>query len=170
MHVDRGPVPGAIMPCVAQSQVHTELLRTKLIEFLLLCLFSFAGVGARGETRRRHVNPLWSGNKAADKGRWGWQRLLLHLSPSKEKMIYRVISTYTNNIAHVLPCCLHQHSVNCISTFCRGGNQLKYSQRCGRRNELLYFTANDLKRGGGGEGVRLLWWRGQDDISRLLFL
>lgn len=76
MHWDLGPVLGAIMSWVAQSQVHAEFLRTKLMEFLLFCFFfSFGEVGAQGETRRRHVNPLWLGNKAADKGRWGWQPL-----------------------------------------------------------------------------------------------
>lgn len=35
----------------------------------LLFFFSFGEVRARGETRRRHVNPLWLRNKAADKGK-----------------------------------------------------------------------------------------------------
>lgn len=63
-----GTSSGAIMSRIAQSQVHAELSRTKLMEFLLLCLCCVE-VRAQGETRRMHVNLLWLGNKAADKGR-----------------------------------------------------------------------------------------------------
>lgn len=45
MHRDLGHVLGAIMACVPQSQVHAVFLRTKLMEFLLLCFFFWRSRG-----------------------------------------------------------------------------------------------------------------------------
>lgn len=104
---DLRPVAGAIMSCVAQSQVHTELLRTKLMEFLPLCLFLCRSLA----TGRNKEKACESSLVAEQSGRQRETRLTAGASASLSKwrkMIYWVIKTRTNNMLHVLPYCLHR--------------------------------------------------------------
>lgn len=80
MHGDLGPVLGAIMSCIAQSQVHAEFLRTKLMEFLLLCFFFPLEKSGHGEKQEEGMWILfgWETKRQTkeDEADSLWRRLL----------------------------------------------------------------------------------------------